>query len=122
MNYRCPHCKNGLSVPKLFFSDISACKHCGQKVVLGDFLGFFMAAISMSVAALTSLYVLTNQPGTEYYVAGGYALSIGMFTGLVVLFLLGRATPHRRMRRRVAAGSTVPGGPTSPADLTAAKK
>ena len=117
MNYRCPQCKNSLSVSRLFFSDISACRSCGQKVVLGDFLAFFMAAISMSVAALTALYALSQS--NEYLVAAGYSLSIGMTTGLVVLFLLGRATPHRRMRRRVAAGPTIPGGPTGPADLDA---
>jgi hypothetical protein len=123
MNYRCPHCKNGLSVAKLFFSDISACRNCGQKVVLGDFLAFFMAAISMSVAALTTLYIVTNIPGTEYYVAAGYAVSVGMAAGLAVLFLLGRATPHRRMHRRVATGgATMPGGPTVPGDLKTVKK
>jgi len=104
MNYRCPKCRNSLSVPTLFFKDISACKSCGQKVVLGDFLAFFMASISMAVAALTALYVLNEMLG-EYYIAAGYAVSIGMATGLVVLFLLGRATPFKRIRVRRQAPS-----------------
>jgi hypothetical protein len=108
MNYRCPHCKNRLSVPKLFFSDISACKSCGQKVVLGDFLGFFLASVSMMVMALTSLYVLTNQLN-DNLIAGGYAVSIGMASGIVVLLLLGRATPYKPIRRKRAAGSASTG-------------
>ena len=108
MNYRCPQCRNMLSVPKLFFSDISACKTCSQKVVLGDFLAFFVASISMMVMALSSLYILTNQLN-DNYVAGGYALSIGMVSGVVVLVLLGRATPYRPLRKRKAAPPT--GGP-----------
>ena len=72
-----------------------------------------------TIASLTALYIVTNMPGTEYYVAGGYALSIGMATGIAVLLVLGRATPYRRMRKRAVAGPTMPGGPTSPADLSA---
>lgn len=104
MNYRCPQCRNTLSVPKLFFSDISACRNCSQKVVLGDFLAFFVASVSMMVMALSSLYILTHQLD-DNYVAGGYALSIGMVTGLVVLVLLGRATPYRPIRKRKPAAS-----------------
>lgn len=105
MNYRCPQCRNALSVPKLFFSDISACRNCSQKVVLGDFLAFFVASVSMMVMALSSLYILTNRLN-DNYVAGGYALSIGMLTGIVVLVLLGRATPYRALRKRKAAAPT----------------
>jgi hypothetical protein len=94
-----------LSVPKLFFSDISACKSCHQKVVLGDFLAFFIASVSMMIMALSALYILTNQL-FDNYVAGGYALSIGMVTGIVVLILLGRATPYRPIRKRKAAAPT----------------
>jgi hypothetical protein len=91
-----------LKVRSLFFRDISTCSHCGQKVVLGDFLAFSMAALTMAVSALTALYIL-NQQLDEYFVAAGYAVSIGMVSGLVVLFLLGRATPFRRAGRRRAA-------------------
>ena len=97
MKYSCPQCKEKLSVPKLFFSDISACKHCGQKVQLGDFVAFFMAAISMVVIALTTLYVLTINLAHPV-VAGGYAVSIGMVTGIVVLLLLGKPVPFRSIR------------------------
>lgn len=97
MNYRCPRCKSKLNVRSLFFHDVSACAKCGQKVVLGDFLAFFMAAITMMVSALTALYVLSHE--LEWYlVAAAYAVSIGMIAGLVVLLLLGRATPFRRAR------------------------
>ncbi|MEO7393113.1 MAG: hypothetical protein ABIU58_13130 [Ramlibacter sp.] len=96
MHYRCPQCKEMLSVPKLFFSDISACKHCAQKVQLGDFVAFFMAAIAMVVTALTTLYKLTVGL-TDPIVAGGYAVSVGMFTGIVVLILLGKAVPFRKI-------------------------
>ncbi len=115
MDYRCPRCRHSLSVPKLFFSDISACKECQQKVVLGDFLGFFVASVAMMVMALSSLYILTERL-RDYYVAGGYALSIGMATGIVVLVLLGRATPYRPIRKRKAAA----GAPTGSAPLTTA--
>jgi DNA-directed RNA polymerase subunit RPC12/RpoP len=99
MNYRCPKCKSKLNVRSLFFHDVSACAKCGQKVVLGDFLAFFMAAITMMVSALTALYVLSHE--LEWYlVAAAYAVSIGMIAGLVVLLLLGRATPFRRSRAR----------------------
>ena len=47
MDYRCPHCRRMLDVRKLYLKDISACARCGQKVVLGDFLAFAMAAFSM---------------------------------------------------------------------------
>ena len=112
MNYRCPKCREKLSIPKLFFSDISACKNCAQKVVLGDFLAFFLASVSMMVMALSSLYVLTNRLN-DNYVAGGYALSIGMLTGIVVLILLGRATPYRPIRKRAAAASPTGSAPLS---------
>lgn len=99
MNYRCPKCSHRLNIRSLFFKDISTCAQCGQKVVLGDFLAFFMAALSMMVLALTSLYVLSHELDW-YLVAAGYAVSIGMGAGLVVLFLLGRAVPFRRARSR----------------------
>jgi uncharacterized paraquat-inducible protein A len=99
MNYRCPKCSHRLNVRNLFFHDISACAQCGQKVVLGDVLAFFMAALTMLVAALTSLYVLTNQL-QEYFVAAGYAVSIGMISGIAVLLVLGRATAFKRIRIR----------------------
>ena len=99
MNYRCPQCSRMLSVRTLFFHDISVCPQCKQKVVLGDFLAFAMAAVTMLASALTSLYIL-SQKFDEYFVAAGYSISIGMISGLVVLFLLGRATPFRRMRLR----------------------
>jgi hypothetical protein len=107
MDYRCPHCHRMLSVRGLFFRDISACAKCGQKVVLGDFLAFFMAAVSMLVSALTALYVLSQEQ--EYFVAAGYALTIGMLSGIAVLLLLGRATAFRkaagkRKRARMPAG------------------
>jgi hypothetical protein len=98
MNYRCPKCKHRLDVRSLFFRDISACSACGQKVVLGDFLAFAMAAVAMLVSALTALLILSHELA-EYYVAAGYSVSVGMATGLLVLFLLGRATPFRRSRR-----------------------
>jgi DNA-directed RNA polymerase subunit RPC12/RpoP len=99
MNYRCPQCSQRLNIRSLFFHDISTCAHCGQKVVLGDFLAFFMAAVAMLVSALTALYVL-NEELQQYFVAAGYALSIGMAAGVVVLLLLGRATPFKRVRSR----------------------
>lgn len=102
MNYRCPKCSNMLKVRSLFFHDISACPQCGQKVVLGDFFAFFIAAVTMLVSALTALYVLSHELD-EYLVAAGYALSIGMLAGLGVLLLLGRATPFKRMRIRPPA-------------------
>jgi hypothetical protein len=98
-----------LSVRSLFFRDISACAKCGQKVVLGDFLAFFMAAVTMLVSALTALYVLSQEQ--EYFVAAGYALAIGMVSGIAVLLLLGRATRFRgasgKRRARVSAGRPV---------------
>jgi DNA-directed RNA polymerase subunit RPC12/RpoP len=99
MNYRCPQCSQRLNLRSLFFHDISTCSHCGQKVVLGDFLAFSMAAVTMLVSALTALYVL-NEELQQYFVAAGYALSIGMGAGVIVLLLLGRATPFRRGRVR----------------------
>jgi DNA-directed RNA polymerase subunit RPC12/RpoP len=111
MNYRCPQCKHKLNVRSLFFKDISACTACGQKVVLGDFLAFSMAALSMLVFALSTLYVLTHEV-EEYFIAAGYALSVGMGAGLIVLLLLGRATPFKRIRIRRA------GPPTQPADVS----
>lgn len=47
MGCRCPQCRQTLPVRKLFFHDITACKHCGRKVVLGDFLAFAVAALAM---------------------------------------------------------------------------
>lgn len=99
MNYRCPNCSQRLRLRSLFFRDISACARCGQKVVLGDVLAFGMAALTMLVAALTALYVLSHELD-QYVVAAGYALSIGMASGIAVLLLLGRATPYRRLRGR----------------------
>ncbi|MBE7367265.1 hypothetical protein [Ramlibacter pallidus] len=99
MNYRCPMCHAGLNVRKLFLQDISTCAACGQEVVLGDFLAFFMAALAMSVAALTALIVLSEEVA-EYFVAAGYSVSIGMATGLAVLLVLGKAVPFRGARRR----------------------
>jgi DNA-directed RNA polymerase subunit RPC12/RpoP len=97
MDYRCPQCRRTLQVRTLFFHDVSACRNCGQKVVLGDFLAFAMAALAMSVCALSALFFLSE--AQEYFVAAGYAVSIGMMAGISVLFLLGRATPARRGRR-----------------------
>ena len=102
MNYRCPQCSRMLDVRSLFFRDISACANCGQKVVLGDFLAFAMAALTMLVSALTALYVLSQD--LEYFVAAGYAITIGMVSGIVVLVLLGRATRFRRSGRRQRRG------------------
>ena len=84
MNYRCPKCSHKLKVRTLFFHDISTCAHCGLKVVLGDVLAFFMAALTMLVAALTSLYYFSNAV-REYFVAAGYAEAIGMLSGILVL-------------------------------------
>lgn len=97
MDYHCPHCKRMLKVRSLYFHDISACSHCGQKVVLGDFLAFAVAALTMSASALVALFIL-SQELPEYFVAAGYAVAIGMAAGIAVLLLLGRATPFRRMR------------------------
>ena len=102
MDYHCPQCRRMLNVRSLFFHDISACAHCGQKVVLGDFLAFAMAALTMLVSALTALYVLSQD--LEYFVAAGYAITIGMLSGIVVLVLLGRATRFRRAGRRQRTG------------------
>jgi uncharacterized paraquat-inducible protein A len=99
MNYRCPQCSRMLNVRSLFFHDISACSHCGQQVVLGDFLAFSLAALAMAVSALSALYVLSHQ-FDEYIVAAGYSVSLGMLAGLAVLLLLGRATPFRRTSAR----------------------
>jgi DNA-directed RNA polymerase subunit RPC12/RpoP len=98
MDYRCPHCHRMLDVRKLYFSDISACASCGQRVVLGDFLAFAFAALTMCASALLALYLLT-QEFQEYYVAAGYAVAIGMASGIAVLVLLGRAIPFRKGRR-----------------------
>lgn len=107
MNYQCPHCRHRLKVRSLFFHDISDCSQCGQKVVLGDFLAFSMAALAMAVSAIAALYILSHELD-EYVVAAGYSVSIGMLAGLLVLLLLGRATPFRRLRARQPAvdGST----------------
>jgi DNA-directed RNA polymerase subunit RPC12/RpoP len=107
VNYRCPHCQKPLNVAKLFFSDVSRCKECHQRVMLGDFFAFFMAAVSMLVMALSSLYLLTVELQSEV-VAGGYALSIGMVTGIVVLLLLGRASPYKGYRTRASGHARTP--------------
>ena len=109
MNYHCPKCSKNLKVRNLFFHDITACPDCGQKVVLGDFFAFAFAALTMLVSALTALYVLSHE-FEEYFVAAGYSVSIGMAAGLLVLLLLGRATPFRRARTRrgEAAGNVAP--------------
>ena len=103
MNYRCPKCSQGLAIRSLFFRDISACAHCGQKVVLGDFLAFAMATLTVLVIGLAALVVLSAE--MQDLVAAGYALAIGMLAGLAVLFLLGRARPYRgaRLRRHGAS-------------------
>lgn len=102
MDYRCPHCRRMLNVRSLYLHDISTCRHCGQKVVLGDFLAFAVAALTMVVSAITALY-LFNQEFDEYYVAAGYAVAVGMLAGVAVLLLLGRAIPFRRLRHPSAA-------------------
>lgn len=102
MNYRCPQCSQALNVRSLFFHDISTCSHCGQTVVLGDFLAFSLAAVAMLVAALSSLYILSHALD-DYFVAAGYALALGMGAGLAVLLLLGRAIPFRRRREHERA-------------------
>jgi hypothetical protein len=117
MNYRCPQCKHKLGVRSLFFHDISACPSCGQKVVLGDFLAFSLAALSMLITALSTLYVLSHEVD-DYFVAAGYALSLGMVAGLVVLLLLGRATPFRRTRKRPAGEPASTRGSSDVAPLT----
>src|SRR5689334_24425373 len=101
MNYRCPKCRQGLAVRSLFFRDISACAHCGQKVVLGDFVAFAMATLTVLVTGLAALVMLSAE--MQDLVAACYALSIGVLAGLVVLFLLGRAMPYRGLRRRARA-------------------
>jgi DNA-directed RNA polymerase subunit RPC12/RpoP len=116
MNYRCPKCSERLKVRNLFFHDIATCSHCGQKVVLGDFLAFFMAALTMSVTAITTLYVLSHEID-QYLVAAGYAVSLGMLGGLVVLFLLGRAKPFKRIR--ILRRRSEPTGPAPLADAHA---
>jgi uncharacterized membrane protein len=98
MDYRCPQCKRTLAVRKLYFQDISACRRCGQKVVLGDFFAFALAALAMPVTSLSALYLLSHE-FEEYYVAAGYAVALGMLAGILVLVLLGRATPFRGRRR-----------------------
>ena len=108
MDYRCPHCHRMLDVRRLYLKDISACARCGQKVVLGDVLAFAIAALAMPVSALSALYLL-SQELEQYFVAAGYAVAIGMLTGVAVLLLLGRATPFRgRTRSRKAAGRRTP--------------
>lgn len=98
MNYHCPQCSRMLNVRSLFLHDISTCPQCGQKVVLGDFFAFFVAALTMLVSALTALYIFSQ--AEEYFVAAGFAVSIGMASGIAVLLLLGRASPFRRTRAR----------------------
>ena len=110
MDYHCPQCKRMLQVRNLYFRDVSACRHCGQTVVLGDFLAFAVAALTMSASALLALYLLQQQ-FAEYFVAAGYSVAIGMASGIAVLLLLGRATAFRRVRRgrkpaRAAAADT----------------
>ena len=102
MNYHCPQCTRTLKVRNLFFHDITSCPDCGQKVVLGDFFAFAFAALAMLVSALSTLYVLSHE-FDEYFVAAGYALTIGMVAGLAVLLLLGRATPFKRIGIRRTA-------------------
>ena len=102
MDYRCPQCRRTLAVRKLYFHDISACASCGQRVVLGDFLAFAMAALTMSASALLALYFL-SQEFQQYFVAAGYAVAIGMGAGIAVLLLLGKATPFRGRRRAARA-------------------
>jgi len=97
MDYHCPQCKRMLDVRSLYFHDISACSHCGQKVVLGDFLAFAIAALAMAVSALSVLYLL-SQELDQYVVAAGYSVTVGMVSGIVVLLLLGRARPFRGRR------------------------
>jgi DNA-directed RNA polymerase subunit RPC12/RpoP len=107
MNYNCPNCGRKVGAHKLFFSDITACKECGQKVVLGDVLAFFVASMSMLVMAVSALYKLSH----IFYnpiVAGGYAVAIGMVTGIVVLLVLGRAKAYKRIRRAPQAPPTEP--------------
>lgn len=98
MNYRCPNCSAQLSVRRLFFSDVSACAKCGERVALGDFFAFFMSAVSMLVTALSSVYLLTHELN-DPYVAGGLAVAIGMAFSIVVLILLGRAQATKKRRR-----------------------
>lgn len=100
MNYRCPKCTQRLAIRSLFFRDISACAHCGQKVVLGDLLAFAMATLSFLVIGFAALVMLTHE--MQELQAAGYALSIGVLAGLVVLLLLGRAKPYRGARVRRA--------------------
>ncbi len=120
MNYRCPQCKHMLSVPKLFFSDVSACRQCGQRVILGDFVAFLVAAVAMLVSALSALYTLTYNL-QDPVVAGGYSLSIGMVSGLVVLLVLGKAVAFKRMgARREPAAAAAPGA-SEPAGKPQAK-
>lgn len=107
MNYRCPHCQHRLPLRSLFFHDISTCGHCKRKVVLGDFLAFFMAAVAMAVLALSSLYILNEELG-QYFVAAGYAVAIGMVAGIVVLVLLGKAMPFKRIGLRRDVPPTEP--------------
>jgi hypothetical protein len=114
MNFRCPSCRHRLAAHSLFFRDISACAHCGQQVVLGEFLAFFMASLSMTVISLATLYLLSHAL-EEYFVAAGYALFVGMAAGLVVLFLLGRAQPFRRRRGKRAGGPRTPFAGPGPA-------
>ena len=115
MDYRCPQCRRMLDVRKLYLKDISACAKCGQKVVLGDFVAFAMAALAMPVSALSTLYLLSHE-FEKYFVAAGYAVAIGMLTGVLVLLALGRATPFRgRTRGRKARARRSPSA-NSPVD------
>jgi len=102
MNYHCPHCQRMLNVRSLYFHDVSACRHCGQKVVLGDSLAFAIAALTMCASALLALYIFVHDY-QQYIVAAGYAVAIGIASGIVVLLLLGRATAFRRGRAQHAA-------------------
>ena len=117
MDYRCPQCRRTLDVRKLYLNDISACAKCGQKVVLGDFLAFAVAALAMLVSALSTLYLLSHA-FEEYFVAAGYAVAIGMATGILVLLALGRAIPFRgRTRTRAAkAGRKAPAAGAQPSE------
>ena len=109
MNYRCPNCSASINVPKLLFTDISSCEQCGQKVTLGDFFAFIMAAVSMLVTALSSVYLLSHELNNTY-LAGALAVVIGLVFSVVVLLLLGRAKAYRGYgkKARPAADPTAP--------------
>jgi DNA-directed RNA polymerase subunit RPC12/RpoP len=97
MNYRCPHCKDKLQIAKLFFKDISACPHCGQRVVLGDFVAFLMASLALFVVGMSVLW-RTSHYNYDPIISAGYALGAGITAAIVVLVLLGRAIPYRPIK------------------------